>query len=532
MIDAMSALSPLLTPRPSALTGRPSAGAPAASFGQTLGTFLDSQADAADPAASTPTADARHASAADGNDMPSGLPSDSADGTAQNQWAAALIAPPPPPPSTASAATDSVGIQPHAVDASVQRAIPGALPASGFATPTDAIAADGGEAPSPPDLREPPRASAAGSALLGAAGIDVPSRALPSTAPVTPSHTDAAQADRADAPSPAAGDAPAMSALAVARFPSTPVLTTLSASAIAAPRAVAITPPQARTTPDSDTLSARSDAALGQLGLITSQPAGRSATTHAPVVAPPVAPAFDATAALDAARPRAFAPPVGAAPNAPPAAATPAAAAPPASLPNDATAASIVASAAPQPAGRVFAAALATAWRDRTQRSRDPDAAASAGLLAGAAPNPPGDPAIAPASASPTALDLARDSGLERMIAHIETLRDDADARDTRIRLVPDSLGGVDVAVRQEGDRVHVHFTVEQEATRSLLADAQPRLTELAAARGLRIGDSSVSTESGGGNGATPQPRPAPPVIPAPRAPVEESQTPSDARVA
>ena len=57
-----------------------------------------------------------------------------------------------------------------------------------------------------------------------------------------------------------------------------------------------------------------------------------------------------------------------------------------------------------------------------------------------------------------------------------------------------------------EGDRVHVRFTAEHEATRALIADAQPRLSELAAARGVRIGDTSVSTGSGGGSTPHPQP--------------------------
>jgi flagellar hook-length control protein FliK len=196
---------------------------------------------------------------------------------------------------------------------------------------------------------------------------------------------------------------------------------------------------------------------------------------------------------------------------------------------------SIIAGAVPQPAGQLFASELATAWRDRAQRSTDPDGSAGVSALGVAAPIHASGHAIVQASgdASQAGLDLTRDTGLQRMIEHIETLRDDMDSRDTRIRLVPDSLGGVDVAVRQVGDRVHVHFTAEQEATRALLSEAQPRLTELAAARGLRIGDTSVSADSGSGNGAAPQPRPALPTTPAPRAAAAaDIEIPTDARVA
>ncbi len=93
-------------------------------------------------------------------------------------------------------------------------------------------------------------------------------------------------------------------------------------------------------------------------------------------------------------------------------------------------------------------------------------------------------------------IDLTRDPGLHRMIDRIETLRDAADARDTRIRLIPDSLGPVDVSVRQDGPdgngAVRVHFSAAEAATRQLIADAQPRLTELAEARGVRIERATV----------------------------------------
>jgi flagellar hook-length control protein FliK len=42
-----------------------------------------------------------------------------------------------------------------------------------------------------------------------------------------------------------------------------------------------------------------------------------------------------------------------------------------------------------------------------------------------------------------------------------------------------------------------VHFTAENPATRQLLADAAPRLAELAEARGLKLGQSSVDSGSG-----------------------------------
>ncbi|CAN5377832.1 hypothetical protein BH10PSE14_BH10PSE14_05430 [soil metagenome] len=174
------------------------------------------------------------------------------------------------------------------------------------------------------------------------------------------------------------------------------------------------------------------------------------------------------------------------------------------------------ASATVQPARQAFAAALA-ALSARAPK-RDDDATDPQALTA-AIVAPTGDtliPAAVPqvADGKGAALDLRHDRGLRGMIDHIEALRDDADAHDTRIRLVPDALGTVDVAVRRDGDAVHVRFSSANEATRAVLNDAQPRLAELAQASGLRIAGSSV--DSGFGGGGQPHPQPQSPT-PSPR---------------
>jgi hypothetical protein len=190
-----------------------------------------------------------------------------------------------------------------------------------------------------------------------------------------------------------------------------------------------------------------------------------------------------------------------------------------AAVPIDTLAPSIAVSTLPQPAGQVFASvrALAGSWREDASRGDGRDSRDVPTGFASATPIDLRERAIVHAAADTahTALDLTADSGLQQMIDQIETLRDTADAGDTRVRLIPDALGSIDVAVRQEGERVHVHFTAEHDATRALIAEAQPRLTELAAARGVRIGDTSVSTGAGGGGTA---PHPQQPAAP-PRAP-------------
>ncbi len=182
--------------------------------------------------------------------------------------------------------------------------------------------------------------------------------------------------------------------------------------------------------------------------------------------------------------------------------------------------------AVPDPAAAPVFAAAVTAATLPAGKDRDPAA--------------PTDPlaAIAPAAATPSVVAVAPTSGGERsmldltqerwpqaMVAHIERLRDAADAADTRIRLVPDALGAIDIGVRQEGETLHVHFTAAEAQTRSLLQEAQPRLVEAAEQRGLKLGQTSVGqnqAEAGSGqrqsqpqsqsqHQAAPSPRPASP---------------------
>ncbi|OYX52444.1 MAG: hypothetical protein B7Y97_01525 [Sphingomonas sp. 32-66-10] len=154
------------------------------------------------------------------------------------------------------------------------------------------------------------------------------------------------------------------------------------------------------------------------------------------------------------------------------------------------------------PAAQVFAAALA---------------APLAAPLDTAAPADPASPEIqllrsldvqrttvqATAQADQAPLDLSRDDWTGKMIERIAALRDGVEAADTRIRLAPENLGAVDISIRRDGDRLQVHFTAENPATRQLLTDAAPRLAELAEARGLKLGQSSVD---GGGTDARGQP--------------------------
>ncbi|AQR74564.1 hypothetical protein BXU08_13720 [Sphingomonas sp. LM7] len=96
------------------------------------------------------------------------------------------------------------------------------------------------------------------------------------------------------------------------------------------------------------------------------------------------------------------------------------------------------------------------------------------------------------------ALDMRRQEWMGQMVEHIEAMRDASPVRETRISLAPEALGKVDVSIRQEGEHVHVHFTTETQAARQLIADAQPRLSELAEARGLKLGQTSFESGTAG----------------------------------
>jgi flagellar hook-length control protein FliK len=166
-----------------------------------------------------------------------------------------------------------------------------------------------------------------------------------------------------------------------------------------------------------------------------------------------------------------------------------------------------------QPARQAFATALAALSTQASMRAqaRDDDSDNASQPIGGfAAPTASTllQTAVQQVAAGDqAALDPRQDRGLHGMIDHIEMLRDDANARDTRIRLTPDALGTVDVALRRDGDAVHVRFSSANEATRLVLNDAQPRLAALAEARGVRIAGSSIDSGTGGGGQPQPQPR-------------------------
>lgn len=124
---------------------------------------------------------------------------------------------------------------------------------------------------------------------------------------------------------------------------------------------------------------------------------------------------------------------------------------------------------------------------------------------------PPRPEAAAPQSTSggeaaiTRELDLAHESewldGLARDIA-----RTGANDGPMRFRLNPNTLGHLQVELAQGDQGTSIRLTVETEAARTILTDAQPRLMAEARAQGVRIAQSEIDL-SGNGHQASGDPR-------------------------
>ncbi|MBB5697369.1 flagellar hook-length control protein FliK [Sphingomonas yantingensis] len=120
-------------------------------------------------------------------------------------------------------------------------------------------------------------------------------------------------------------------------------------------------------------------------------------------------------------------------------------------------------------------------------------------------PTHPAAPAQAAASA-PSPIDTETREWRTQMLDRIEHFAAAAPAhgRETHIRLSPDALGEVAVRLKETDRGIEVVVDAAPEA-RALLAEAAPRLTELAESRGLRLTMSQPG--AGEGSGDRPQPQ-------------------------
>lgn len=180
------------------------------------------------------------------------------------------------------------------------------------------------------------------------------------------------------------------------------------------------------------------------------------------------------------------------------------------------------------PAALVFADAIHHALGERDSRGVTDPAAALA-------PVAPALPGVAATGAAQGALDMRHEHWPAAMIERIVTLRDMAAENDTRLRLSPDMLGTIDVSLRRDGDQVQVQISAEQAQTRQMLAEAQPRLAELADARGVKLQLTGAPGGGAGhaGSGDAPRQQPAPaPFSTRPRSVAQGDDAAHDERIA
>lgn len=101
-------------------------------------------------------------------------------------------------------------------------------------------------------------------------------------------------------------------------------------------------------------------------------------------------------------------------------------------------------------------------------------------------------------------LDTRHQEWTAKMIDKIEALQGGGPVRETRLSLMPEGLGKVDIAIRQDDSgSLHVAFNTDTQSARQLIADAQPKLAEIAQERGIRIGSTSVESNAANTNGGT-----------------------------
>jgi len=151
------------------------------------------------------------------------------------------------------------------------------------------------------------------------------------------------------------------------------------------------------------------------------------------------------------------------------------------------------AASAPQIAPVTIAALIPAASDDRDAPEVDPALLAPVAVTAQPAPL-----ARAEAPAAQAPVDTNGD-WIAAMIDRISDLRDGAGSiRETRIRLLPDALGAIDIAIRKGKAGLSLSFTADNDHARRLLAEHAPRLAEIAEQRGLRLAEARIETGDAG----------------------------------
>ncbi|WP_448659845.1 flagellar hook-length control protein FliK [Sphingomonas sp. CJ99] len=173
------------------------------------------------------------------------------------------------------------------------------------------------------------------------------------------------------------------------------------------------------------------------------------------------------------------------------------------------------------PAAALFADRIAAAVQDHALRRTAvlPATGIDTASILAPAVDPsatPATPVVAPAA---PALDLDAREWMTSMIDRIETLRSEG-RQEIRIRLTPDALGAVDIRLVERDGETEVRISADHAAARATLAEAAPKLAELAEARGLRL---SAQMQDGDRHSHGRPPNPSPQTQPVRPAPAQSS---------
>jgi len=88
-------------------------------------------------------------------------------------------------------------------------------------------------------------------------------------------------------------------------------------------------------------------------------------------------------------------------------------------------------------------------------------------------------------------LTIARDGAWLDKLAH--DIAGAGSGNDLHFKLEPQNLGALSVAIRQSDDGASIRLTADNQTTRDILVDAQPKLIAEARAQGLKVSDTQVN---------------------------------------
>lgn len=136
--------------------------------------------------------------------------------------------------------------------------------------------------------------------------------------------------------------------------------------------------------------------------------------------------------------------------------------------------------------------------------------------------------APAPVVDAAPVLDLSSDAWLDQLARDI-TATASADGK-LSFRIVPPSLGKLDINIETRDAGVAVHMKTETREAQAILSTAQPRLESALGAHGIRVAETSVASNGQDGNLPRPQFMPQKPAIEAVTIPENEADAPTTGR--